>query len=714
MATSAGHMLQQTKSRLHTQLKRLVNTDLKEICRAYHKGVSGNKAELQKRCLDILDEIVDRGDPDAVDEFGYRVQNKGQPQPRQILNGPAATYPSPMSNQGPSGHQPYAMPPGRTNAMPTLHKLPAAGKYFKSSPFYEIQDTVVSLTDLAEMPQNRNTVRANICLTLEQSTRLANSDMRLLLYCGLSAAMSPYHPVDIAFPNQVEVKINDDEVKSNYKGLKNKPGSTKPADLTQKVRAKPNYPNQIILTYALTMKKYAFVVHLVRYVNATILTERIRTGSIIPKERVIAEMRKANADPDIEATSTRMSLKDPVSTMRITLPVRSTVCTHTQCFDGAMFLQLVEQAPQWNCPVCNKTVSFQSLCVDKYFEDILSRTPKSIEKVDVEPDGEWRMIQEGTEQQADGTTNKPRASYDDDFDDDLVEVPDPSNKPVNSVKYDSQPLLSPFGAPPFSINTPPLSSREPSVAQSVASGAYRAGSVRPSGAIIDLTLSDEDDEPPRPAKRQQTATSNQQQQQGTQNSHSAQQQYHTPSSLPDHSRYQPPPPPPPPPPQSYRQADHYRPSTRDEYRPASHAGPPPASPLRAATEQHRHSSMSGGRQSTGEQPSYSRPATVAHPAPPPPSAPAFNFAVQRPPITPWPAEHSRPPSQSNLMQPFSLRPPSSPGGMQSPQHGGMRLPSIHSSLPPPPPSPGQSGQGQNAWYGGRRSDGSERFSGSPG
>ena len=52
MATSAGHMLQQTKSRLQTQLKRLVNTDLKEICRAYHKGVSGNKAELQKRCLD--------------------------------------------------------------------------------------------------------------------------------------------------------------------------------------------------------------------------------------------------------------------------------------------------------------------------------------------------------------------------------------------------------------------------------------------------------------------------------------------------------------------------------------------------------------------------------------------------------------------------------------------------------------------------------------
>ncbi|KAK1080454.1 E3 SUMO-protein ligase pli1, partial [Friedmanniomyces endolithicus] len=251
---------------------------------------------------------------------------------------------------------------------------------------------------VAEMPQNRNTVRATITLSTEQAQRMANSDnMRLLMYCGAAQGMSHYSPVDIAFPNQMEVKVNEDEIKSNFKGLKNKPGSTKPADLTQKIRARANYPNHMTVTYALTSRRYAFVVHMVQYVSAAILTERIRTANIIPKDRVIAEMQRANADPDIEATSTRMSLKDPVSTIRITLPVRSTVCTHTQCFDGAMFMQLVEQAPQWNCPVCNKTVTFQSLCVDKYFEDILNRTPKSIEKVDVEPDGKWKVIREEDE-----------------------------------------------------------------------------------------------------------------------------------------------------------------------------------------------------------------------------------------------------------------------------------------------------------------------------
>ena len=49
---SGGHMLQQQKINVQTQLKRLVNNDLKEICRSYGKQVSGNKADLQKRCIE--------------------------------------------------------------------------------------------------------------------------------------------------------------------------------------------------------------------------------------------------------------------------------------------------------------------------------------------------------------------------------------------------------------------------------------------------------------------------------------------------------------------------------------------------------------------------------------------------------------------------------------------------------------------------------------
>jgi hypothetical protein len=58
MAASGGHILQQNKLRLQTQLKRLVNSDLKELCRYYQKTVSGNKADLQKRCLEGMYDIA--------------------------------------------------------------------------------------------------------------------------------------------------------------------------------------------------------------------------------------------------------------------------------------------------------------------------------------------------------------------------------------------------------------------------------------------------------------------------------------------------------------------------------------------------------------------------------------------------------------------------------------------------------------------------------
>lgn len=488
------------------------------------------------------------------------------------------------------------------------------------------------------MPQNRHTVRATINLNAEQCQKIANEGQRLLLYCGQSAGMNPYHTIDVAFPNQIEVKVNSDDVKSNFKGLKNKPGSTKPADVTDKFRTKPaGYDNQVTLTYALTTKRYSYVIYLVRHIKPDMLAARIKNQSVIPKQKVIDELNKANADPDIEAFSTRMSLKDPISTIRISLPVRSTVCTHMQCFDGSMFLQMMEQAPLWNCPICHKTVSFQSLCVDKYFEDILHNTPKSIEKVAVEPNGDWQVIKEEEDEQPNGGSSKLRASYDDDFDDDLVEVTEPTNKTVDGLKRESQPPQQQGRSPlPGAFSTPPLSSREPSVPQSAAS-ANRTGNKRPSGAVIDLTLSDDEEEqPPRPAKRTQTAASRSQ---GNTNSSNS---YNTPTSIPDRGQsdsvyphaapqisY-------PPPTTSFRQADNYRPSPSSNYAP------------RQQSLQPIDGSASGA----------SNPHSPLRPAGPTFGAPG------------WGPQHSRPPSQAsghNGVSSFSLRPPPPPsGGAQSP------------------------------------------------
>ena len=144
------------------------------------------------------------------------------------------------------------------------------------------------------MPQNRHTVRAEIKLTEIQARQLKDDEnMRLLVYCGANTGLATYTAIDIAFPNQIEVKVNNEDVKSNFKGLKNSPGTTKPADITQLVRKLGGYANQISICYALTQKRFTFIVRLVKRQSADDLAERIRKARVIPKQQVIDEMNKA-------------------------------------------------------------------------------------------------------------------------------------------------------------------------------------------------------------------------------------------------------------------------------------------------------------------------------------------------------------------------------------------------------------------------------------
>ena len=78
--------------------------------------------------------------------------------------------------------------------------------------------------------------------------------LRVMVYCAADSGLKQFTKSDIAFPHQVELKANLDEVKANLRGLKNKPGTTQPADITNYLRKKANYTNNIIMTYALTQK----------------------------------------------------------------------------------------------------------------------------------------------------------------------------------------------------------------------------------------------------------------------------------------------------------------------------------------------------------------------------------------------------------------------------------------------------------------------------
>ena len=106
----------------------------------------------------------------------------------------------------------------------------------------------------------RDHVDSKIILRPDIADRLAaDQTMRIMVYCA-SDPVSHFSKVDIAFPHQVEIKVNLDEVKANLRGLKNKPGSTRPADITDLLRKRAHYENSLTVTYALTHKVSAQLV----------------------------------------------------------------------------------------------------------------------------------------------------------------------------------------------------------------------------------------------------------------------------------------------------------------------------------------------------------------------------------------------------------------------------------------------------------------------
>lgn len=158
-------------------------------------------------------------------------------------------------------------------------------------------------------------LRADIADRLNQS-----STIRAMIYCAADSLSSPFSRVDIAFPHQIEIKVNQDEVKSNLRGLKNKAGSTRPADITNLLRKRAGYENHMVVTYALTtkvrdvisppiafalpkaqacamelcskaMQRFFLLVNLVNQHPVEDLVQKLKYGKRISKERVISESK---------------------------------------------------------------------------------------------------------------------------------------------------------------------------------------------------------------------------------------------------------------------------------------------------------------------------------------------------------------------------------------------------------------------------------------
>ncbi|KAJ3522053.1 hypothetical protein NM208_g13022 [Fusarium decemcellulare] len=490
------------------QVNRLLNRQLSSVCQVNGVKSTGIKAELQGRIANLIQEAVNANDPVRFQQIRQSVHNT-------ISNAPGGASPARanLSHAHAHGHSaPYSM---QNMSFSSTHSSLSNGHRsgtgfsgsqsvtlsFKPSPFYQVEEPIGEVQTCDVMSAHRNTINFPIKLNEHPALEkcVNDSSYRVMVFCAGDCAGIQ----DVAFPHQSELKVNGGDIKANLRGLKNKPGSTRPVDITKALRLRSHYSNSVDFTYALTNKaggrqKFYLLLNLCKVTSVDELVGRISTGKRIPISSVKQELNAKAQDPDVVATSQVLSLKCPLSYMRLNLPCRGLSCTHIQCFDATSYLQLQEQGPQWQCPICYKSAPFDQLAVDEYVRDILTRTSKSLETVTIEPNGDWHI--KNADDGSHGQTNGNSTYHDDDDDDDDDDVLISEVNPIGHRR-----LETPKNATP-SIGTPVTAGRDGS---SIGPrGIASTSAKRPVAAIIDLTLSDDDDdEPPSqpPPKRQNTA-----------------------------------------------------------------------------------------------------------------------------------------------------------------------------------------------------------------
>lgn len=96
----------------------------------------------------------------------------------------------------------------------------------------------------------------------------------------------------VEFPAQLEIRVNGLPVRQSLRGLKNRPGTVRPADITNLAGMYIGPPgSQVAMVYAGTVKRFVMQAALVKVTSVEELVGRVREGKYESKESVMAKCK---------------------------------------------------------------------------------------------------------------------------------------------------------------------------------------------------------------------------------------------------------------------------------------------------------------------------------------------------------------------------------------------------------------------------------------
>ncbi|XP_011142415.1 E3 SUMO-protein ligase PIAS3 isoform X2 [Harpegnathos saltator] len=363
---------------------------------------------------------------------------------------PSSGYTNVTAQRAPSAG--YAYSPYPPKVLPSPLQMQPTTQYpvhpdvrLKKLPFFDLLGELLKPSSL--MPQGSLRLQENTFmfhLTPRQATDIASSrdcragskmdyivqvQMRFCLQ-ETSCEQEDY------FPPNITVKVNGKLCPLPNPIPTNKPGvepkrPPRPVNISPLVKLSPTVGNEIRVSWSADYgRRFAVAIYLVRKLSSVELLNRLKNRGARHSDYtrgLIKEKLNEDADSEIATTSLRVSLACPLGKMRMCTPCRASTCSHLQCFDASLFLQMNERKPTWNCPVCDKPALYDNLVIDGYFQEVLNSNKllPDVNEIQLLQDGSWENLVLKKEKDKDKEKNEAKAaadSRDDKIDVDTVDL----------------------------------------------------------------------------------------------------------------------------------------------------------------------------------------------------------------------------------------------------------------------------------------------------
>ncbi|XP_011865800.1 PREDICTED: E3 SUMO-protein ligase PIAS1 isoform X3 [Vollenhovia emeryi] len=356
-----------------------------------------------------------------------------------------------------AGYNPYQQPvyPPKVLSNPIIQPTSQYPVHpdvrLKKLPFFDLLGELLKPSSL--MPQGTIRMQQNTFLfhlTPQQATDIASSRD-----CRVGSKMDYVVQVQMRFclqetsceqedffPPSIVVKVNGKLCPLPNPIPTNKPSQEpkrppRPINISPLVKLSPTVGNEIHVTWSADYgRRYAIAIYLVRKLSSAELLGRLKNRGVRHSDYtrgLIKEKLNEDADSEIATTSLRVSLACPLGKMRMSTPCRASTCSHLQCFDASLFLQMNERKPTWNCPVCDKSALYDNLVIDGYFQEVLNSNKllPDVNEIQLLQDGSWENLVLKKEKDKDKEKSEAKTS---------TEARDNSKIDVDTVDLDESSL----------------------------------------------------------------------------------------------------------------------------------------------------------------------------------------------------------------------------------------------------------------------------------